>query len=538
MRDLRTFVLDRTNHVCSLLKEIASECQLDLNLIEEFCSLSELIQHSINRKPEVVIIALPHNDEICRLQELVSFIQYASRDTGIIVISAEKSIQVIRKAVEDLADFYLALPTEKNSLAECLKHLRTKTGLKTKTVEYVSKLEHHIEQVLPYVRSQLVYDLIYGNIISVREVWERLELAGLTAVPTNAMVVSIKNFERVTANKSEMWKTRLRNDVQIIVEQSLSHLSTVLAAPVDKHLITVLFGLPKGTMNARREITELSKSICEAVERQLFFSLTVALGRKYSDARNLHLSYQECITALQYNFHDNYQIVHIEDVEPYHETITYSLEQERLLTAFVRLGNTKETERILRKIYDEYVRKHLVKPNITKTISLQLIAVMIRAAIEGGVDEHEGLTSSTQYMSEVMQSESLRDLTELMVDVCVQLTRRIKEERSRSVSYSTKRVIEFLTDNINKNISLEQIAQEIHLSPFYLSHLFKRETGLTITEYLAKLRLKEAQRLLLDRHWSIMEVARLVGYQNPNYFSRIFKKEFGLPPSEYRHKHN
>ncbi len=402
----------------------------------------------------------------------------------------------------------------------------------------MSKSKRQIELVLSYIRSQLAYDLIYGNILSVKEIWERLDVAGLRAVPTNAMVIKINNFERLTANKSEMWKTKLRADVQRIIEQCLAHLPTVLVVTVEKHLVAVLFRLPKGTLNAKREIIEISKRIWDEVERQTSFVVTISLGRRYSDASNLHLSYQECLAALQHNFWDNSRIVHIDDIEPCGASnkvfMTYSLEEESLLATCVRLGNIRETERILGDIFHGWAKERVINPRLLKNICLQLVTVVTRAAIEGGVNEEACLTASTQNMNKIMQVESMRDLMELVVSFTIRLASKVRGSRSRKMSYATKQVITFLVDNIRKNITLEQIAKSVHLSPFYLSHQFKKEIGMTITEYLTKLRLQEARKLLSNRHWSVREIAHLVGYQNPNYFSRIFKKEYGLSPSEFR----
>lgn len=74
----------------------------------------------------------------------------------------------------------------------------------------------------------------------------------------------------------------------------------------------------------------------------------------------------------------------------------------------------------------------------------------------------------------------------------------------------------------------------MNISPYYFSKLFKEEAGENFIEYLTKVRIAHAKELLRNPALSIKEICILSGYSDPNYFSRIFKKQEGLTPSEYR----
>ena len=90
--------------------------------------------------------------------------------------------------------------------------------------------------------------------------------------------------------------------------------------------------------------------------------------------------------------------------------------------------------------------------------------------------------------------------------------------------------------NFAHPITLTSVAQHFNVSSGYFSHLFRQENGESFIAYLTDLRMREAERLLLDSTMNVSEIARSVGFENPNYFTRIFQKRYGLPPSDYREK--
>lgn len=82
--------------------------------------------------------------------------------------------------------------------------------------------------------------------------------------------------------------------------------------------------------------------------------------------------------------------------------------------------------------------------------------------------------------------------------------------------------------------TLQEAAETVFVSPQHLSLLFKRETGLSYSEYLTRLRLDRACRLLDNPDLSIREIAEMSGFSDPDYFSRFFKQNMGMRPGEYR----
>lgn len=101
--------------------------------------------------------------------------------------------------------------------------------------------------------------------------------------------------------------------------------------------------------------------------------------------------------------------------------------------------------------------------------------------------------------------------------------------------YMVEQILNYFEDHYNEKISLDQIAENMYLSPFYISKIFKKETGDTPIRHLINIRLEKAKELLEGGYaGSVQEVAAMVGYDDAYHFSKLFKKHFGISPSQVR----
>lgn len=110
-------------------------------------------------------------------------------------------------------------------------------------------------------------------------------------------------------------------------------------------------------------------------------------------------------------------------------------------------------------------------------------------------------------------------------------------EKNKSCLYVPsvyKKIIDFISENYTFDISLNDIAAACNYSTGYIRHIFKKESGYTISHYIAILRVSHAKKLLSSTNNSISDIASIVGFSEPNYFTNIFRKETGMSPKAYR----
>jgi len=114
------------------------------------------------------------------------------------------------------------------------------------------------------------------------------------------------------------------------------------------------------------------------------------------------------------------------------------------------------------------------------------------------------------------------------------VTHHLAEERSSDyLDAVLSQIREYLDENFNRPVTLEELSRIAHLSPIYLNRIYSRKYGVTVHRYLASLRLAEAKRLL-NAGRNIGDIARSVGFPDQRYFSRFFRQHTGFSPSEYQ----
>lgn len=110
----------------------------------------------------------------------------------------------------------------------------------------------------------------------------------------------------------------------------------------------------------------------------------------------------------------------------------------------------------------------------------------------------------------------------------------IRWHHREEILEKTEKVKIFMAENLEREISLHEVARYAAMSPFHLLRLFKQVTGLTPLQYLTSLRINKAKELLLNSRKGVTEVGLQVGYSNPSYFSAIFRRKVGQTPAMFR----
>lgn len=122
----------------------------------------------------------------------------------------------------------------------------------------------------------------------------------------------------------------------------------------------------------------------------------------------------------------------------------------------------------------------------------------------------------------------------LMLDVLHYACEMIQQFRKPEYSYNVGKAVRYIQNHISEKMSLEIVADYLKVSPPYLSALFHREVGSTLSEYITRQKINLAMEYLKAENLSVTQISQLCGFEDPNYFSRVFKKYTMMSPRQYR----
>ena len=160
-----------------------------------------------------------------------------------------------------------------------------------------------------------------------------------------------------------------------------------------------------------------------------------------------------------------------------------------------------------------------------------------RAAIRGGMDVEDALTSSDAYIQECEMMTDGSQITKLQYDMILFYTQQV--QRIRHGNYASelvKNVANYIQHHLSETITTGQIADHLFLSRQHLSRRFTREAGVPLAAFVRNEKIEEGKRLLRYTDRSASVIAAYLGFSSQGHFSKVFKETTGMTPGEYREK--
>jgi two-component system response regulator YesN len=214
----------------------------------------------------------------------------------------------------------------------------------------------------------------------------------------------------------------------------------------------------------------------------------------------------------------------------------YPLESERELMGKVKIGDRTGAKEILNSILGTILFKTIGDLGILKARMLELLSILSRSAVEGGVNIDVMLEKNLNYVNKVMRINNQEDLCAWISTALNEFIELVYSSQDARKVSQIRPAINYIDANYNKPITLADVARASHLSVSRLAHIFKEQMGITIIDYLTSVRIERAKQLLLATDQNCTEICFEVGYNNQSYFTRTFKGFVGMTPRQFKTK--
>jgi len=520
-----------------VLRQIIRKELSTIEIVGEAKNGDEAVELAKELMPDIILmdIKMPGKSGLEASEEIRHFLP----QTKIIILTAFDYFDFAQSAIKLGASEYLLKPVRPKKLLTVLEKLLVDIRIEKERSEENKKIRDQLGKIWPYIQTSFIYNLIDGNISSERELKEQANILGLNLEPAGVIIVNIDKYLRTNPKITELDRQLIKQKVYTIISEAFSDNVSVIITPfVDDKIIVLIEKKLLDNEYLKTYSRKKAEEILHKIEKELKkdITVTIGIGNFYNDVSRIRQSYLEALRAqrkasfLEKN--KPLQFSDMDSIEQYNYNYNYNYnypfsEEEKLLEK-IRLGDTIAAKEILDKLWED-ISKCNFGEELQKACALELLVVFYRAAIAGGANLQQMALLNLNYLEELSSCKTSRELASWLST----LVERFIEYTQKGRISSTQTYINI---NYQKDLKLEEVAKQVHLSPYYLSRVFKQEEGITLKQYIIKLRIEQAKKLLLTTQKAVIDIASQVGYQDPSYFCRIFKQTEGFSPKEFRAK--
>lgn len=162
-------------------------------------------------------------------------------------------------------------------------------------------------------------------------------------------------------------------------------------------------------------------------------------------------------------------------------------------------------------------------------------ALVARYCIEGGMELSTAYSLSDFYIQKADQCKTPREVSDLHPIMCEDYTKRMKNLRKQKIcSKHIAECIDYIYDHLHTRITINDLSDYVNLTPSYLSRLFKKETGTTVSVYIQNKKIETAQNMLVYSDYTLSQISSILAFPSQSYFTEIFHKRTGMTPAKYR----
>ncbi|WP_159888226.1 helix-turn-helix domain-containing protein [Paenibacillus puerhi] len=487
----------------------------------------ELIRRT---RPHIILtdIRMPRMDGL----EMTRLILEESSLSRIIFMSGYSDFEYAQQAIRLGAFDFIQKPFMPSQIVDVVLKAKQSVMLELVRLERLKDMESKVRESMPVLRQEFFRMLLQvpSSLTSVEERWNFLEI-DLERHDFIVMLIEVDRFASLSLTLPIQEVELVRFTIQNIIEETIGSSTKGLMFRENLHQFVAVIN-----PSAREDAEAIAERCREHIARYSHYTVSIGIGSPVREVQDIALSYQQAVTALSYSFYTGGDSVY--SFRNLHAGRTPSRrpepELEKELLYNIRLGNEEKALEWLERIFAESRREGEVPdPGSLKTVYYELAFMMNRVIAEKMAD---GDMAELEEKLADIQRDSGATLTGLqakMTDFCRAGCEWVRRQQTKEANQQVDHVIDYIRTHIDANLSVGDYAKMVYLSSSYFSNLFKKVTGMTITQFVTSERMEKAKELLIQG-MQVQEISLQLGYEDRPYFSELFKRHTGMTPSEFR----
>lgn len=513
----------------STLKLIISRSFDNIEVIGEASNGREAITKAQELKPDIIImdIKMPGINGV----EAAKTIKASNCHIKIIIVTAYDYYDYVIESMKIGIDDFLLKPVLKEDLEASLKNIIHKIEAEVAQQQLEENVARKLKELSTFLEHELISTILlnpepqqiqsYFNMLDIR--FDQA-CGMLISINESQSQVSITDSARRKIYNKRVYAKVLKLIETMGVKFIAAELNNFL------YLLLLMDGI-ESDYSRKLYSLQLIGKVKASLKNEMEVSLSAGIGNTFDSMEKLYNSFFEAKIAHDHNS-DTIQGLHFSDINIKILYIKYPFDEEKKLCEKVSNGHFEEAGVYLEKLVTWVV----TNCRSLKEMHEKLFEILVMITRSAAVFEHidTKLLNTSGYWDEIRSLQSVKDIYAYMQRITKEISSGINSVRNLNMNEQISQAAEFIKINYKKDISLDDVAKAVSLSPYYLSKLFKSVTGENFIDYLTKYRLSLAETLLRENTFNIGEVCFKVGYNDPNYFSRLFKKYYHMNPSDYK----
>lgn len=467
-------------------------------------------------------------------------------ETKIIFLTGSKEFEYARKALNTQVIVYVLKIEDDDVLLQALNKAMTIIKEDIQRQQLIESAKRKLDEITPMLKREFIIRLVQG-LISPNEVkvYDKV-LIKFNIFPEKPMCLLICSVSNNMRGKPIIDRINSLFTASLALEESMNKYFTYEYAMADETSLVWLIQNNNGLM-WNEEAYSMLRAVLENTQtiynRNTQDNLIFIYGKKLKVLNEIPEYYMKIRPLLGYAISDNHVVLTDEDLQDkwnqpneirtdldYESSFTKAPILQRLLEQ----GQKEEFFSVLNSmlVYMQSL-SDMDNPSVAETF-MTVSGVLISYMNKTGILEKVSIKFPVNKLYSMGMYGTVKDASEyfsLVSNYIFEIQNCKKATRSEHVIEIAR---DYIMEHLNEDLSLIMLADKIYLNPSYFSVLFKAKTGMNVSQFIKKERIRKAKSLLQDKKYRINEIARLVGYNNPAYFTKFFKSQMSISPQEYR----
>ena len=173
-----------------------------------------------------------------------------------------------------------------------------------------------------------------------------------------------------------------------------------------------------------------------------------------------------------------------------------------------------------------------------KNVTIAGVTLATRASIEGGLHPEMAFSLSDSYIQRLEDLKTIKEIDHLAGEAFFTFTEKVRQVKEDRFSITITNCKNYIYNTRYEKITHDDVANHAELSHSYLSILFKKEVGISVSDYIQQVKIDEAKNLIEYTNTPLSEIGSLLNFSDQSYFTKVFKRHTGITPKQYKEKYH